>query len=107
MATGKASAKSRRTLVQKNEWSFFFYKVEGSGADQPAVKTGNVAGSVRLYRTAVSVVLASGGTNIQDNSSAQRHAAGDILHTVTSDPTQGYKGHKKLPLNHVLPKAEG
>ena len=59
---------------------FFFYKVERSRADQAVVKTDNVAEGVKLYKTAVSVVLASGGANVLDNLSAQHQPAGNILH---------------------------
>ena len=64
----------------KKERSFFFYKVERSRADQAVVKTDNVAEGVKLYKTAVSVVLALGGANVLDNLSAQHQPAGNILH---------------------------
>ena len=53
--------------MQRKKAIIFFYKAEGSRAkDQAVVKTGNMAEHLRLYKTAISAVLASGGASMLD-----------------------------------------
>ena len=70
--------RSRFSTAEKR--AIFFYKAEGSGVDQADVRSDNVAGSPRLYKTTAFAVSVLGGISKLDTSLEQRHAAGIFLH---------------------------